>query len=221
MMSGMDDDRATESERFWEAHYAEREAPTTAPSPSPMLVDLVGEYAREPGTALELGAGAGGDALWLARSGWHVTAADASATAVGRISEIARSEGLAQRVSAVQADLSLEIPPGTVDLVYSCHFQSPVEIDRDAILRAAAERIAPGGLLIVIDHASVAPWSWDQEMTFPTAEQTLRSIGAPGTWEQLVVESRSRTATSPDGASTAEVTDNVIVLRRGSSSDHL
>ncbi|MCG7309868.1 cyclopropane-fatty-acyl-phospholipid synthase family protein [Brachybacterium sp. ACRRE] len=211
----MDADHSTESERFWEAHYAERGAPTNAPSPSPMLVDLIGEFARQPGAALELGAGQGGDALWLARGGWTVTAADASTTAARRIEETARAEGLTDRVSAVQADLARDIPEGSFDLVFACHFQSPVEIDRDAIIARASRQVAPDGLLLVIDHASVAPWSWDQDMEFPSPEQTLEAFALTGGWDRLIVEPRRRTATAPDGASTAEVTDNVIVLRRG------
>lgn len=211
----MDADHSTESERFWEAHYAERGAPTNAPSPSPMLVDLIGEFARHPGTALELGAGQGGDALWLARGGWTVTAADASATAARRIDETARAEELTDRVTAVQADLAQDIPRGSFDLVFACYFQSPVEIDRDAIIARASRQVAPGGLLLVIDHASVAPWSWDQDMQFPAPEQTLEAFALTGEWDRLVVEPRRRTATAPDGASTAEVTDNVLVVRRG------
>ena len=41
--------------------------------------------ALTPGRALDLGAGEGGDALWLAGQGWRVTATDVSQTACDRI----------------------------------------------------------------------------------------------------------------------------------------
>jgi 2-polyprenyl-3-methyl-5-hydroxy-6-metoxy-1,4-benzoquinol methylase len=37
-----------------------------------------------PGTALDLGCGEGGNAVWIAQQGWRVTAVDLSATALDR-----------------------------------------------------------------------------------------------------------------------------------------
>lgn len=47
-----------------------------------------------PGTALDLGCGEGGDALWLARRGWRVTGLDISPTAIGRARDAAVAAGL-------------------------------------------------------------------------------------------------------------------------------
>src|SRR5215208_437768 len=70
-----------EAERFWEDHYRRRERVWSG-RPNPVLVDVVGSL--RPGTALDLGCGEGGDAIWLARQGWRVTAVDVSATALDR-----------------------------------------------------------------------------------------------------------------------------------------
>ncbi|WP_345152704.1 class I SAM-dependent methyltransferase [Nonomuraea rubra] len=50
-----------------------------------------------PGTALDLGSGEGGDAIWLARKGWRVTAADISGVALRRAARHAEEAGVASR----------------------------------------------------------------------------------------------------------------------------
>ncbi len=55
-----------------------------------------------PGRALDVGAGEGGDALWLAEQGWSVTASDISQRALDRVSAEAERRGL--RVECHHAD---------------------------------------------------------------------------------------------------------------------
>lgn len=62
-----------EAEQFWEGHYRGRERRWSG-RPNAVLVDVVGSL--PPGTALDLGCGEGGDAIWLAGLGWRVTAVD-------------------------------------------------------------------------------------------------------------------------------------------------
>jgi 2-polyprenyl-3-methyl-5-hydroxy-6-metoxy-1,4-benzoquinol methylase len=72
----------TDAAAFWDGVYAARPA-TTGPQPNDRLTEMV--MGLPPGDALDLGCGDGGDALWLARQGWHVTATDISAVAVERL----------------------------------------------------------------------------------------------------------------------------------------
>ena len=53
------------------------------------LVAVLPWLAVRPGLAWDLGCGHGGDALWLASLGWHVTATDVSATALRRVAAAA------------------------------------------------------------------------------------------------------------------------------------
>lgn len=200
---------------FWEPRYAGA-GPAWGRQPNPRLVEVVSALALRPGLALDLGCGHGGDALWLASLGWHVTATDVSRTAVGRVATAAVEGRLRHRVSAERHDLSRTLPDGTFHLVYACYFHSPVPLDRDGILRGAAERVRPGGRFVVIDHASAAPWSWrpdGAQPRFPAPAQTLAGLGLGPGWETETYERAQRVATGPDGQ-TATVADNIIVTRR-------
>jgi hypothetical protein len=78
----------TDAVAFWNGVYAARPA-ASSPQPNARLTETV--TGLPPGDALDLGCGEGGDALWLARLGWHVTAVDISAMAVERLAALARA----------------------------------------------------------------------------------------------------------------------------------
>lgn len=88
----------TDAATFWDGVHAARPA-AGHPRPNARLTETV--TGLPPGDALDLGCGTGGDALWLAGQGWQVTAVDISAVAVERLAALARSHGLAERVTAV------------------------------------------------------------------------------------------------------------------------
>lgn len=208
---------AKNAEDFWEPHYASTPASTEGPlpGPNPVLLDVATDLA--PGTALDLGCGQGGDALWLARHGWQVTTVDVSATALERVTERAEQAGLSQRVRVERHDLSATFPQGGFDLVNAQYFHSPVAMDRAAALARAAGAVNPGGMLLVVDHASVAPWSWscaEPGSLPPTAHQILDGFGLDlAAWQVVAAEDRDRQAEGP-GGQRAGVTDTVIALVR-------
>jgi SAM-dependent methyltransferase len=94
---------ATEGERFWEGHYRGRDQVFSGHA-NPVLVGVAGLL--RPGAALDLGCGEGGDAIWLARHGWRVTAVDVAATALERAAEHARTAGVADRITFERHDLT-------------------------------------------------------------------------------------------------------------------
>lgn len=202
-----------QAERFWEGHYRAHERVWSG-SANALLVDIAGSLPV--GTALDLGCGEGGDAIWLARLGWRVTAVDVSATALDRAATRATAAGVAARIDFQRHDLAHSFPAGAFDLVSALYLQSPVEFPRDRVLQGAARVVALGGLLLIVEHASIAPWSWNQDpdRRFPTQEETLAALDLPpGQWDTERVGAPERLATGPNGES-ATVADNVIAVRR-------
>ncbi|MFC9545159.1 class I SAM-dependent methyltransferase [Streptomyces sp. SID9913] len=198
---------------FWDDVHAARPQ-AASPRPNARLVETAADL--PPGDALDLGCGNGGDALWLAGQGWRVTAVDLSAVAVRRLTERAAGAGLGEQVSARRHDLSRSFPAGRFDLVTSHYLHTPYELDRATVLRRAAQALRPGGRLLVVDHGSTAPWSWDQgpDVRYPSPTEVAEGLALdPATWTVDRADASPRTATGPDG-STAEVTDHILLVRR-------
>ncbi len=203
----------SQAEQFWERSYREYERGWSGEA-NAYLVEVAGPL--PPGTALELGCGEGGDAVWLAGCGWRVTAVDVSTTALGRAATRAAAAGVADRVDVQRHDLARTFPAGAFDLVCALYLHSPVEFPRDRVLQQAARAVAPRGLLLIVEHASVSPWSWnrDPHPRFPTPEETLAALDlTPGQWRADRLDAPERQATGPNGES-ATVTDTVIAVRR-------
>lgn len=200
-----------EAEQFWEEHYRRRDQPWSG-NPNAFLVEAVAR--RQPGTALEIGCGDGGDAIWLAGQGWRVKAADISEVALRRAVERASAAGVGDRVTFEQHDLSHTFPEGRFALVGAFYLHSQFAFPRTQVLRNAARAVAPDGLLLIVEHASVAPWSWNQEQHFPSPEETLAALALDlVAWEIERLAAPSREATGPNGE-VAAVKDNVIAIRR-------
>lgn len=105
-----------------------------------------------PGRAVDLGAGEGRNAIWLATQGWGVTAVDFSAVGIGT----GRARALAAGVELdwVVADATTCVAPDLVDLVdlvVIIYLQLPHD-GIVAAVRNAIGYLAPGGMLAVLSH---------------------------------------------------------------------
>ncbi|MDB6454252.1 class I SAM-dependent methyltransferase [Falsirhodobacter sp. 20TX0035] len=199
-------------QEFWNDLYR-KASPASSGAPGLALAQFTGPLAA--GHALELGCARGDDAVWLARQGWTVTATDISTVALGYAEENARRAGVAHRLSFEAHDLAVSFPKGRCDLVTASFLHSPQDWPRAKVLAQAAEAVSDAGHLLIVEHASRAPWSWAPETTrYPTAEDTLASLRLPDDmWQRLCVCQIARRASGPDGQE-ATVTDNIIFLQR-------
>jgi thioredoxin reductase/protein-L-isoaspartate O-methyltransferase len=173
-----------------------------------------------PGRALDVGAGEGGDAIWLAEQGWRVTASDISQRALDRVEAEAERRGLP--VECLQADANAPAPfaPGAYDLVSAQYASIPRTPDSRAV-RNLLRAVAPGGTLLVVSHdlepmrtpidthAQSRPF--DPDAYVRTDDVLAVLTDAPG-WEVELHAARPR----PPGAASAghHVADVVLRARR-------
>lgn len=128
----------------WDARFASGAYPR-APEPSPVLRSY--EPSVPDGRALDVAAGTGRNAVFLAESGYAVDALDASREGLSVIRERAVERGVADRIEAVQADASTyAFPTETYELITMSFFHA---LDRFTDL---TEALVPGGYLFVEGH---------------------------------------------------------------------
>lgn len=133
--------------RAWDERYAERELVWSAEPNVFVARELAG---LPPGRALDLGAGEGRHAIWLAEQGHDVEAVEFSPVAIDKGRAIAVRRGV--RVRWTLADLT-DLPALVrADLVVLAYLQLPRE-QLAPIHRWTAGLVAPGGTLLVVAHA--------------------------------------------------------------------
>lgn len=137
------------------------------------LLAATGELPDRPCRVLDMGSGTGVTAVWAARQGWQVTAADISEANLSTLADhlaVAEPE-LASRIDIVIADAvdGAGIADGVYDVVYLKSLLEHVE-DYQRCLTTAAAKLRPGGLLYVsttnvvcpvqLEYHGVGPYSW-------------------------------------------------------------
>ncbi|MEV5754466.1 class I SAM-dependent methyltransferase [Actinoallomurus sp. NPDC052308] len=191
------------AETYWEGFYRGWQPPADWVARANPL--FAREAAALPaGTALDLGCGTGGDAIWLAERGWRVTAVDVSATVLRGAAAAAAEAGMADQIEWQQHDLSRSFPGGVFDLVSAQFLHSPVAGagEWEAILASAAAAVGPGGTLLVIGHAGWPSWFEEPPMDFrlPANSDVLDVVAAgPGEWAVDTDEVLTRELTGPEG----------------------
>lgn len=174
----------------------------------------------KPGTALDIGAGEGGDALWLAEQGWRVTASDISRLAIERIRSEAQRRSLP--VETVQADANAAAPfaGAKYDLVTAAYASIPRTPDARGTANFL-DAVAPGGRLLIINHdvsdireglshaESDSTRPFDHE-AFVGTDDFVEALSASPEWEIEVNERRER----PAGAISAHHIHDVVLRAR-------
>lgn len=131
----------------WDHRYSSD--PLWSGNPNGTLVGQVADLA--PGRALDVGAGEGGDAVWLAERGWQVTANDISTRALERIGAAAAERSLEIACLHADANAPQAFPQGSFDLVSAQYASIPRTPDGRGVANVLAS-VAPGGTLLVVSH---------------------------------------------------------------------
>jgi SAM-dependent methyltransferase len=128
----------------WDERYATHDHVWSA-EPNAEVERIVGDW--PPGRALDLGAGEGRHAVWLAGKGWRVTAVDFSAVGLAKGEKEAVSRGVS--VDWVVADARSWQPASAsaYDLVLVSYLHLP-----ENVLARTPGWLAPGGALVVVGH---------------------------------------------------------------------
>jgi thioredoxin reductase/predicted O-methyltransferase YrrM len=179
---------------------------------------LVNETSRlTPGRALDVGAGEGGDALWLAEQGWSVTASDISQRALARVAAEAERRGARVECHHADANALDAFEAGAFDLV-SAQYASIPRTPDDRAVRNLLNAVAPGGTLLVVSHdlepmrapidtlAHSRPFDPD---AYVRVDDFAAALASSPAWDIEVHERRPR----PAGAASASHHVDDIVLR--------
>jgi SAM-dependent methyltransferase len=134
----------------WDARYAraaQEDSTVWSTTPNATVEAVLGEV--QPGTAVDLAAGEGRNAIWLAARGWDVTAVDFSSAGL----DIGRRRAAAARVQVTWAvgDVTRWAPAAPVDLVLLAYLQLPGPVLVPLLARAATW-LRPGGRMLVVGH---------------------------------------------------------------------
>lgn len=107
-----------------------------------------------PGRALDLGAGDGRNALFLAGAGYDVTAVDLSQVGLDKLNRVAEMRGLADRMHTVCADVRDFVPSvESFDLVLAVTlFDHLPQEDVASVFSSATVGLKDGGLLFAQSH---------------------------------------------------------------------
>jgi len=187
----------------WDTRYreaAQSRATVWSLEPNEWVVEVLADMT--PGVAVDLAAGEGRNALWLASLGWQVTAVDFAG--VGLAAGAARAEQSGVVVSWRQADATTWASAEPVDLVLIAYLQLPrAELAR--VIRNATSALAPGGTLALIAHdrANTVGGPQDPDVLTTVADLTDAATGLD------IVDCRQRERVTSNGTAL----DTVLIAR--------
>lgn len=205
--------RVWTGENAWDHRYGGGQVWSGDPNAS-LVAEMTGV---KPGRALDVGAGEGGDAMWLAEQGWKVTAADISRRALQRIATEADRRGLVIDCLHADANTLGTFEAGAFDLVSAHYATLPRTPDRRAV-RNLIDAVAPGGTLLVVSHdleASREPSEPSHRHlhdpdAYVSVDEYLAELTDSWDWVIDVHEKRPR----PVGSASPHIEDIILRSRR-------
>jgi thioredoxin reductase/SAM-dependent methyltransferase len=169
------------------------------------------------GRALDVGAGEGGDAVWLAERGWRVTANDISQRALDRVAALAEERNLPIECHHADANAYCAFESAAFDLVSAQYASIPRTPDGRGVGNLL-DAVAHGGTLLVVGH-DLEPMrapvdtransrAFDPD-AYVRVDDFAAALADSPDWEIQVHEKRPR----PPGAASASHHVDDIVLR--------
>ncbi len=156
--------------------------------PSAVIKDNVDRLQGK--TVLDIGAGDGRNALFLAKKGFHISALDLSATGLSHLMDEARQNSLEESFTTTVSDFmdyeSL-VKYDNVITNFTIHFVGADKIN--AFLEKMMVLTAPGGINIIDDFTRNGPLAEDHPDMFITQDMIENFYHARG-WHILLSENR-------------------------------
>jgi SAM-dependent methyltransferase len=142
----------------WNESYASGQLPWDTGQPEPLLVEFVTSGALTPGPTLEIGAGTGTNAIWMAERGFDVLGVDVSPLAV----EIAHAKMAGHALScrfAAWDFLAAPPPAAPFQFVFDrgCFHVFDEPDERRRFVKQVSDALAPGGLWLSLIGSTEGP----------------------------------------------------------------
>lgn len=183
--------------------------------PNPTLVSAVADLPK--GRALELAAGSGTNAVWLAGQGWDTSAVDWSP--VGLANGRAKAAATGVHVEWLERNLFDWSPPArSFDLVVIVYLHLPTD-ERRPVYAHAAAAVAPGGRLVVIGHDRINATEGEGGPPDPERLFTATEIGAELTGGHAELETERAEVVRRVPPPGRGPIDALLVLRRRSAAE--
>jgi len=149
-----------------------------------------------PGRAVDLAAGEGRNAIWMARRGWSVTAVDFSQVGLDKGRRLAGDAEIEGEVEWVCADATTWTGDG-YDLCLLAYLQLPAD-QRRAASRAGFASLRPGGTFLLVAHDSTnlteGTGGPQDPSVLMTADDVLADLADPAGSQQYDVVTAGRVA---------------------------
>lgn len=198
----------------WDERYRESELVWSA-GPNQFVEAELGDL--PPGRAVDLAAGEGRNAIWLARQGWQVTAVDFAQAGLDKGRTLAAGLGLEGKIDWVRADATRWTHDPVYDVCLIAYLQLPAA-ERRAAVRNGYASLRVGGTFLLIAHdltnLTGGTGGPQDASVLPTAEDVLADLEGE-TFEVQRAERVTREVPRPDGGTATAYDALVRVVRRG------
>ena len=157
------------SSTFWDERYAGDDL-AYGEAPNDFLLSMADRFPSF-GQALDIGAGEGRNALFVATRGFDVLAVDQSEVGMQKAQRLAQQRGLKLRTRAVDLQ-EFDAKPGSFDVITSIFVHLPATL-RAAIHKRLAAWLKPGGIFLL---EAYAPDQIERETGGPKDPSLLASL---------------------------------------------